>query len=73
MLIYMDILNRLKDAGYSTYRLRVDRCLTESTLTSIRQGRPISTQTVDTLCRLLDCQPGDILVYCPDSSQGEDA
>jgi len=32
----------------------------------IRTGEIASKETLNTICRLLDCQPGDILEYIPD-------
>jgi len=39
-----------------------------NTLTAIRQNKPISTKSIDVLCRLLQCQPGDILMYENDAT-----
>ena len=58
-----DILAELKAAGYSTYRLRQDKLLGESVLTQIRRGELVSWANIATICRLLNCQPGDILEY----------
>ena len=59
----IDVLPALKAAGYSTYRIRQDKILSESVLQNIRNGTPIDWQTLDILCRILDCQPGHILEY----------
>lgn len=32
----------------------------------------VNTSTISRLCQLLDCQPGDIMEYVPDSPQGEE-
>lgn len=66
MIVYKDILRRLSDAGWSTYRLQKERQLPNSVIIQLRAGKPITTRTLDTVCRLLDCQPGDILAYVPD-------
>jgi len=63
----LDMLDALKKAGYTTYRLRKEKLLAESTLQSFRAERPISWENLTTLCRLLDCQPGDLMEYIPDS------
>lgn len=63
MIVYKNILERLKDAGYTTYILMKKGLIGQSTLTNIRKGKPISTATLDVICELLDCQPGDILEY----------
>lgn len=66
MITYNDILQRLKNAGYNTTRIRKENILPQSTLQRLREGKPITTETIDILCQLLNCQPGDILEYIPD-------
>ena len=63
MIVYKDILKQLKDKGWSAYRLEKDRKLGSGTITRIRNGQSVSTDTIDTICELLDCQPGDLLEY----------
>lgn len=60
------ILERLKDVGYSTYTIRKEKILGERTVQQIRDGKPVSGAALDIVCRLLRCQPGDILEYVPD-------
>ena len=63
-----DILEALKKAGYSTYKLRMDKILSESTIQKLRANNnaPLSWDNINTLCRLLHCQPGDIMEYVED-------
>lgn len=58
----IDIIEALKDKGYNTNRIRTEKILPESTMTSVRHGKPISWKAIETICCLLDCQPGDILI-----------
>lgn len=68
MLKYkMDILEELKKKDYTTYRLRKDKLMGEAQVQKIRQGEIASKETLNTICRLLECQPGDILEYVPDA------
>ncbi len=63
-LVYkMDILKALKDKGYNTNVLRKEKLLAEGVITSIRSGKPISWANIEKLCKLLQCQPGDIIEY----------
>lgn len=71
MIIYRDVLERLKECGYSSYRIRKENILPQSTMTKINQNLPVNLSTIDTICRLIDCQPGDILEYVPDDHQTE--
>ena len=61
-----DILAMLKEKGFSTYALRQDHLLSEGAMQSIRSGKPISWDNIHHLCKLLNCQPCDLLEYIPD-------
>ena len=63
MIVYKNIVERLAAAGYSTYKIRKEKLLPESTMQKLRSGGTVTTDTVDTLCRLLRCQPGDLMEY----------
>lgn len=65
MIVYKQVLERLSAAGWSTYRLVKERKIGNGTLTRIRRGLSVSTDTVDVICELCACQPGDILAYQP--------
>lgn len=70
MLVYkLDILAALKNNGYTTYRIKKEKILSESTLQKFRHKEGISWSNLDTLCSLLNCQPGDIIAYIPDDQQ----
>lgn len=70
MLVYkLDILAALKNNGYTTYRIKKEKILSESTLQKFRHKEGISWSNLDTLCSLLQCQPGDIIAYIPDVQQ----
>lgn len=57
----VDILEALKEKGYPTTRLRKEKLLPESTIQRIRKGNIVTLNTLDTVCDLLDMQPGDII------------
>ena len=59
----IDVLAELKKKGYSSYRLRKERIFGEATIQKIRTGEPVSWENISTICRLLECQPGDIVEY----------
>ena len=66
MIIYNNILGRLAENGYTSYRLVKSGLIPSSTLDRIRKGQPINTGTIDTICRLCECQPGDLLIWKQD-------
>lgn len=68
-LVYkMDVLQALKDKGFTTYKLRHDKLLSESTLQKLRTNKGIAWENIETLCKLLDCQPSDLIEYIKEES-----
>ena len=65
----INILDALKKAGYNSNRIRQEQLLSQSTLQKLRNGGQLSWSNIETLCRLLNYQPGDILEYV-DEEQG---
>lgn len=59
----VDILALLKERGYNTNRIRTEGLLSQSTLQKFRNGQGVSWENLETLCTLLDCQPGDLVEY----------
>ena len=66
MIVYKDILGKLSAAGWSTYRLQQKKLISNGTIIQIRAGRPVTTSTLDVICSLLKCQPGDLIRWEPD-------
>ena len=65
----IDVISALKTAGYSTYRIRKEKLFGEATLQKFRNGELVSWENISTLCKLLNCQPGDIMEYVKDTSE----
>lgn len=65
----IDILDELKKAGYSTYRIRNEKIFGQAIIQQFRNNEPTTWITLDKLCRLLHCQPGDILEYYEDDPE----
>jgi len=59
----IDVLQELKDSGYSTYKLRQEKLMGEATIQKLRQKELVSWDNIATICRLLNKQPGDFLEY----------
>lgn len=58
-----EVLAELKKAGYSTYRLKQENIFGQQTIQKMRTGEVVYGTTLEKLCELLNCQPGDILEY----------
>ena len=67
MLKYnINVLEKLVDVGYNTYRLRKEKLLSESSIQFLRNGKMVSIKSLEFICRLLKLQPGDIIEYIDD-------
>ena len=62
----VDVLAALKEKGITTYQIRKEKLLSESTVQKLRAGIGVSWENLETLCRLLNCQPYDLIEYVKD-------
>lgn len=69
----IDLITALKEAGYNSNYIRNNKIFSESTMTKFRNGNTkITVENLEILCKLLNCQPGDILEYVPDDTPPTD-
>ena len=68
---YEKLFALLKEKGYSTYRIRQEKLIGQGTLTALRNGTGgLDAKTMDRLCAVLGCQPGDLMEYVPEEQEG---
>ena len=73
-LVYkIDVLDALKEKGYTTYSLRKNKLLSESTIQKLRNNIGVAWDNLETLCELLDCQPADLIAYEKEGAVSEKA
>ena len=65
----VDVIAALKEAGYNTTRIRKEKIMGEAMLQKIRSGQMVSWATLETICDLLGCQPGDLLEYIKEAPE----
>lgn len=65
MLNYEKLLNLLAEKGIKKSALR-DMGFSPNLINKLERGEHINTINIEKLCKLLDCQPGDIMEYVPD-------
>ena len=66
MILYGPFWETLKKSKESTYTLIYKYGLSSSTINRLRKNLPISTVTLNNLCRILNCSVEDILLYIED-------
>ena len=62
----INVLQAIKEKGYTTYTLRKQKIMGEATVQKLRKGELVSWANIAVICELLNCQPGDLLQYIPD-------
>lgn len=65
----IDVLEALKAKGYTTYTLRKENLLSQSTIQKLREKKGLAWENIENLCKLLECQPGDLFEYVPEETQ----
>ena len=68
----VDVMALLKAKGYSSTKIREEKLIGQSYLQQIRHGELVSWKTIETLCRLLECQPGDLIEYTTEPSSADE-
>lgn len=68
----VNVLDALKNAGFTTYRIRKEKLLHETALQAFRDGKMVSWNVLDTICNLLNCQPGDLIEHVPEREGAKD-
>lgn len=62
----LNLIDALKNTGYSTYRIRKEKILGQATIQKLNSGGLPSWAELNKICSLLNCQPGDLMEYVPD-------
>ena len=61
----IDIMKELSERGFTSTRMRKEKILSEATMQNLRKGKGITTDTLNTICVILRCQPSDVLEIIP--------
>jgi len=66
-ICYDKLFKLMEEKNVSMYRLRQEKAIGQSTYYKLKDGTGnIDTRTINKLCKLLNCQPGDIMEYVED-------
>ncbi len=62
MISYSPLFETMKKRGITSYRLE-KMGFSRATYYSMQQGNSVSTNTINQLCKLLECEVSDIMKY----------
>jgi len=66
MIVYTPLWHTMKKRNFTTYTLRVKHEISNSTVQRLKKNMPVSTNTLDMLCKILECTLPDIAEYVID-------
>ncbi len=68
MIYYSLFFQTTKNKNKSTYTMIHKYNISSSLINRLRNNKPISTTTINDLCRILNCEVNEILQYVPNES-----
>lgn len=70
MITYAPLWETMKKKSATTYTLEVKGNISSSTIRRLKAGESVSTNTLDSLCTILNCPIEDIIAFVmPDASE----
>ena len=66
MISYEKLWKMMKIRGVSQYALIKTYHISPGQITRLKRNESVSTHTIDSFCKILDCQVEDIMSYIPD-------
>jgi len=66
MISYAPLWRTMEQQGATTYTLQVKGQISSSTVRRLKRDESVSTNTLDALCKVLQCDIVDIISYIPD-------
>jgi DNA-binding Xre family transcriptional regulator len=69
MISYAPLWETMKKKNATTYTLQVKGEISSSTIRRLKANQSVSTNTLEALCKILDCTLQDIILYEPDKKK----
>lgn len=69
MISYAPLWRIMEKRGATTYTLQVKGGISSSTIRRLKSGDSVSTNSLEALCKILNCTISDIVEYLPDSPE----
>lgn len=66
MIRYAPLWKTMEQQKVTTYTLRVKHNMSHATVQRLQADMPVSTHTLNRLCKILNCTLSDVAEYIPD-------
>ena len=73
IIVNLDVMMARRKISLNELAARVDITLANLSILKNGHARAVRFSTLEALCRALDCQPGDLLAYQPETSDDPDS
>ena len=70
MISYDNLWVIMKEKGITQYALIKTYHVSPAQITRLKRNESVSTHTIEMFCKILHCNPGDIMTYIEDEQQG---
>lgn len=69
IIINLDVMMAKRKLGLTELSKDVDITMANLSILKNNKAKAVRLSTLDSICKALDCQPGDILEYIPDEEE----
>ncbi|GAB2965694.1 helix-turn-helix transcriptional regulator [Hymenobacter coalescens] len=70
IIVNLDVMLARRKMSLSTLSAAVDITLANLSILKSDKAKAVRFSTLEAICRVLQCQPGDLLEYVPDAVPG---
>lgn len=63
MIVYDNLWQTMKEKGITQYALIKQYKISPAQITRLKRNESVSTHTIDTFCKILDCEVSDIMQF----------
>ena len=71
VITYRRLWETMREKGVSQYALIHTHGISPAQITRLKRNESVSTHTIEMFCRILNCQPGDLMTYIQDEESEE--
>lgn len=71
IIVNLDIVMAKRKIGLTQLAEKIDISLANLSILKNNKAKAIRFSTLESICKVLDCQPGDLLEFVPDENQND--
>lgn len=72
MIVYENLWKTMQKRGVTQYALIKKFHVSPAQITRLKRNESVSTHTIDTFCRILNCRVEDLMTYIPPAGGGKE-